>query len=69
MFGTWISTIQEDLRKSFPASQDYQPAAFKRDPMPVSVGHFLEARANEACGDGPGSRRFGLVRPQESGGR
>jgi hypothetical protein len=42
MFGTWISQIQADLRKEFPASRDYRPADFKHEPMPVSVGHFLE---------------------------
>ncbi|MFV1981245.1 MAG: hypothetical protein ACC655_08845, partial [Rhodothermia bacterium] len=42
MFGTWISQIQADLRKQFPATTDYKPADFMREPMPVAVGHFLE---------------------------
>lgn len=42
MSGTWISQIQAALRKHFPASQDYRAEDFKREPMPVPVGHFLE---------------------------
>ena len=44
MFGTWISQIQADLRKRFPATTDYKPASFMREPMPGSVGHFLAGR-------------------------
>lgn len=42
MFGTWILEIQADLRKRFPSTKDYKPVDFKCEPMPVSVGHFLE---------------------------
>jgi hypothetical protein len=42
MFGTWIAEIQTDLHKHFPATGDYKPVDFKREPMPASVSHFLE---------------------------